>query len=39
MIIPDTQIPNNNIGQYLLFAGSEGLINEMIDSQWQMDLE
>ena len=39
MIIPDTQIPNNNIGQYLLFAGSEGLINEMIDSQWQMDSE
>ena len=39
MIIPDTQIPNNNIGQYLLFAGSEGLMNEIIDSQWQTDLE
>ena len=39
MIIPDTQIPNNNIGQYLLFAGSEGLMNEMIDSQWQTDSE
>jgi hypothetical protein len=39
MIIPDTQIPNNNIGQYLLFAGSEGLMNEIIDSQWQTDSE
>ena len=39
MIIPDTQIPNNNIGQYLLFMGSEGLINEMIDSQWLTDSE
>ena len=39
MIIPDTQIPNNNIGQYLLFAGSDGLINEMIDSQWLTDSE
>ena len=33
-MIPDTKIQNNNIAQYYLFAGSEGLINEMIDSQW-----
>ena len=32
-MIPDTKIQNNNIAQYYLFAGSEGLINEMIDSQ------
>jgi hypothetical protein len=34
-MLPDTQIENNNLAQYYLFAGSEGLINEMIDSQWQ----
>jgi len=34
-MLPDTQITNNNIAQYYLFAGSEGLLNEMIDSQWQ----
>jgi len=34
-MLPDTQITNNNLAQYYLFAGSEGLINEMIDSQWQ----
>ena len=33
------QIQNNNIAQYYLFAGSEGLINEMIDSQWLTDLD
>jgi len=38
-MIPDTQIENNNIAQYYLFTGSEGLINDMIDSQWQMDSE
>ena len=38
-ILPDTQITNNNLGQYYLFVGSEGLMNEIIDSQWQTDLE
>jgi len=38
-MIPDTQIENNNIAQYYLFMGSDGLINDMIDSQWQTDLE
>ena len=37
--LPDTVISDNNIASYFLFAGSEGLINDMIDSQWQMDLE
>ena len=36
-MIPDTQIENNNIAQYYLFMGSDGLINDMIDSQWRMD--
>jgi len=39
MIIPDTQLKNNNLAQYYLFAGSDGLMNEMIDSQWQTDSE
>ena len=34
-MLPDTQITNNNLAQYYLFAGSDGLINEIIDSQWQ----
>jgi hypothetical protein len=38
-MIPDTQIENNNIAQYYLFAGSEGLINDMIMQQWQTDSE
>ena len=38
-MIPDTQIENNNIAQYYLFMGSEGLMNDMIDSQWQTDSE
>ena len=33
--LPDTVISDNNMASYLLFAGSDGLINEMIDSQWQ----
>jgi len=33
-MIPDSKIQNNNIAQWYLFAGSDGLINEMIDSQW-----
>ena len=38
-MLPDTQLQNNNIAQYYLFAGSDGLMNEMIDSQWQTDSE
>ena len=34
-MIPDTEIQNNNIAQYFLFAGSDGLMNEMVESQWQ----
>ena len=37
--LQDTMISDNNIASYLLFAGSDGLMNEMIDSQWQTDLE
>ena len=33
--IPDTIISDNNIAGYLLFGGSDGLMQEMIDSQWQ----
>ena len=33
--LPDTTIPDNNVAGYLLFAGSEGLMNDMIMSQWQ----
>jgi hypothetical protein len=39
IMIPDTKIENNNIAQYYLFAGSEGLINDMIMQQWQTDSE
>jgi glucan-binding YG repeat protein len=38
-MLPDTQITNNNLGQYYLFAGSEGIMDEMIMQQWQTDLE
>ena len=34
-MLPDTEIQNNNIAQWYLFAGSDGMINDMIDSQWQ----
>tara|TARA_R100000808_G_C2147913_1_gene155949 strand:- start:159 stop:1670 length:1512 start_codon:yes stop_codon:yes gene_type:complete len=37
--LPDTVISDNNIASYYLFVGSEGLMNDMIDSQWQTDLE
>ena len=33
--IPDGVISDNNIAGYLLFGGSDGLMQEMIDSQWQ----
>ena len=33
--LPDTTISDNNIAAYLLFGGSDGLMNDMVDSQWQ----
>ena len=33
--LPDSVINENNLASYYLFAGSEGLMNDMIDSQWQ----
>jgi hypothetical protein len=33
--IPDAVITDNSIAGYYLFAGSDGLMNDMIDSQWQ----
>jgi len=33
--LPDAVISDNNIAGYLLFGGSDFLMNEMIDSQWQ----
>ena len=33
--LPDSYISDNNIASYLLFGGSNQLMNEMIDSQWQ----
>jgi len=33
--IPDTVISDNDMASYFLFIGSDGLINDMIDSQWQ----
>jgi hypothetical protein len=35
IILPDTTISDNNIAAYLLFAGSDGLMNDMVESQWQ----
>ena len=37
--LPDSVISDNNIASYFLFAGSDGLMNDMIDSQWQTDLD
>ena len=37
--IPDAELTTNNIAQYFLFAGSDGLMNEMIMQQWQTDSE
>ena len=37
--LPDTIIPNNNMAQYLLFAGSDGMMNEMIEQQWRVTSE
>tara|TARA_R100001594_G_scaffold34454_2_gene63463 strand:- start:731 stop:1876 length:1146 start_codon:yes stop_codon:yes gene_type:complete len=37
--LPDTIINDNNIAGYYLFAGSDGLMNEMIMQQWQTGSE
>jgi len=37
--LPSDELMENNIASYFLFAGSEGLMNDMIDSQWQTDLD
>jgi len=37
--LPDSVISDNDIASYFLFAGSDGLMNDMIDSQWQTDLD
>ena len=33
--LPDAFINDNNIASYFLFAGSDGLMNEMVMQQWQ----
>ena len=33
--LPDAFINDNNIASYFLFAGSEGLMDEMVMQQWQ----
>ena len=35
--LPDAVISDNDIASYFLFAGSDGLMNEIIDSQWQQN--
>ena len=35
VVLPDTIINDNDMASYFLFVGSDGLMNEMIDSQWQ----
>lgn len=37
--LPDSVISDNDIASYYLFAGSDGLMNDIIDSQWQTDLD
>ena len=34
-VIPDAELTTNNIAQYFLFAGSDGLMDEIIMQQWQ----
>jgi hypothetical protein len=33
--LPDAVISDNNMAGYFLFAGSDGLMNEMVESQWR----
>ena len=35
MVIPDKKIEDNNIAGYFLFVGSDGLMNQIEESQWQ----
>ena len=35
VVLPDTVINDNNIASYFLFVGSDGLMNELVESQWQ----
>ena len=35
VVLPDTVINDNDMASYFLFVGSDGLMNEMIDSQWK----
>ena len=34
-VIPDGELPSNNLAMYLLDIGSSLMMNEMIDSQWK----
>jgi len=34
-MIPDTKIEDNNMAGYFLFVGSDGLMNQIEESQWQ----
>ena len=34
-VLADGEINYNLMGQYLLFVGSDGLHNEMVESQWR----
>ena len=34
-MIPDADLQNNNTAQWYLFGGSDGMMNDMIDLQWQ----
>ena len=35
VVLPDTVINDNDMASYFLFVGSDGLMNEIIDSQWK----
>jgi len=35
VVLPDTVINDNDIASYFLFVGSDGLMNELVESQWQ----
>ena len=33
--LPDTMINDNDLASYFLFVGSDGLMNELVESQWR----
>ena len=35
VVLPDNVINDNDIASYFLFVGSDGLMNELVESQWQ----